>query len=192
MRRVFALLVSLALVGGLWLAIDAPAVAGMLVGLSPGAMVIALLALVPPLALSAWRFGWIARIGWPEAARLTMAAQTLNLMLPAKAGDMAKAAFMARMGGGGLRLSGAFGVVAYEKLSDLAALLALGAAAGLAMAMAGDWVFLVIALLLTPLAGVLSAALASDRAARAILLIIPPRFASLALRVFAGWRRARR
>ncbi len=62
----------------------------------------------------------VARVPWREAGRQVLAAGCLNLVLPAKMGDLAKGVFLHREGrcslGEGLQ------VVVFEKLLDLAAL----------------------------------------------------------------------
>lgn len=86
----------------------------------------ALLLVVPTTLATAWRFTLLVPVGavrLTESLKLTLAASVLNLALPSKMGDLAKAWFVARRGhmAGGAAL----GVVLFEKAADLLALVAL-------------------------------------------------------------------
>lgn len=133
----------------------------------------ALLLVVPTTLASACRFTLLVPAGaitLTESLKLTLAASVLNLALPSKMGDLAKAWFVARRGhmAGGAAL----GVVLFEKAADLLALLAL-CLVGLAAAgrPAPLW-------LIAPVAGLLAAGVAmliSSRLARAALRLAPGR-----------------
>lgn len=85
------------------------------------------LALVVPLTLvTAWRLQLLMpagrRLSFGEATRLILAASSLNLILPSKLGDIAKAYFMAR--DHHLGRSYSLSLVLFEKASDMLSLLA--------------------------------------------------------------------
>jgi glycosyltransferase 2 family protein len=81
---------------------------------------------IPITAMTAWRLKWLvpneAALTFGHAVRLILGASVLNMVLPAKMGDLAKFAFMRRQG----VLSGslAFSIVIFEKATDMLALLA--------------------------------------------------------------------
>ena len=92
-----------------------------------GWWLIASLVLVVPLTLvTAWRLQLLMpagrRLSCGEANRLILAASSLNLVLPSKLGDIAKAFFMAR--DHGLGQSYSLSLVLFEKASDMLSLLA--------------------------------------------------------------------
>lgn len=85
------------------------------------------LAMVVPLTLvTAWRLQLLMpadrRLSFGESNRLILAASSLNLILPSKLGDIAKAFFMAR--DHGLSQSYSLSLVLFEKASDMLSLLA--------------------------------------------------------------------
>jgi glycosyltransferase 2 family protein len=88
-------------------------------------MVISLGMVVPLTVATAWRLQQMmppgSRLGTGEANRLILAASTLNMVLPSKMGDIAKAYFMRDRGylSGSLSLS----VVVFEKTCDMLSLL---------------------------------------------------------------------
>jgi uncharacterized protein (TIRG00374 family) len=126
MRRLISLGVSFLIVAVLWYSLDAHAI---LVAMRHARIpwVLAGLAMVIPLtAVTAWRFSLLSRSGLQmrTSVRLSLAASTLNLVLPSKMGDLAKAWVLHRRHGWeGER---ATVLVVFEKLADMASLLALG------------------------------------------------------------------
>ncbi|MDJ0675455.1 MAG: lysylphosphatidylglycerol synthase transmembrane domain-containing protein [Calothrix sp. MO_167.B42] len=100
------------------------------------------LAMVIPLAmLTAWRLQQLmprASLGFGEANRLVLSASVLNLVLPAKMGDIAKAYFMQEKQylNGSLSLS----LVIFEKICDLLGIL-LWCAWGLILYPHKGWIF---------------------------------------------------
>jgi uncharacterized protein (TIRG00374 family) len=88
-------------------------------------MAISLGMVVPLTVATAWRLQQMmppgSRLGTGEANRLILAASTLNMVLPSKMGDIAKAYFMRDRGylSGSLSLS----VVVFEKTCDMLSLL---------------------------------------------------------------------
>jgi uncharacterized protein (TIRG00374 family) len=128
MKKLAALAVSLAIIAVLWWRIDLRAILAAARGCDPAWLALGLAAVVPLTLATAWRFALLVRpaIGLAAAARLILSAATLNLVLPSKMGDVAKAWVLARRYGfdGGFALA----VVIIEKLLDLASLLVWGVA----------------------------------------------------------------
>ena len=128
MKKLAALAVSLAIIAVLWWRIDLHAILAAARGCDPAWLALGLAAVVPLTLATAWRFALLVRpaIGLAAAARLILSAATLNLVLPSKMGDVAKAWVLARRYGfdGGFALA----VVIIEKLLDLASLLVWGVA----------------------------------------------------------------
>jgi uncharacterized membrane protein YbhN (UPF0104 family) len=89
-------------------------------------MAVSLLLVVPLTLFTAWRLQQLmpsrGQLGFGEANRLILAASVLNLVLPSKMGDIAKAWFMKDRSGlsGSLTLS----LVVFEKSCDMLSLLA--------------------------------------------------------------------
>lgn len=84
--------------------------------------------ILPITVLRAIRFYWVAPAdalpGVPEALRLTLAASALNLLFPAKAGDLVKSYFVARRSETSTGV--AIAIIVYERLCDLCGLLTWG------------------------------------------------------------------
>ncbi|WP_420605555.1 lysylphosphatidylglycerol synthase transmembrane domain-containing protein [Novosphingopyxis sp.] len=123
MKRLAALAVSLAVLAFIWWRVDLAAIAAAARAADPGWLIAGLALVVPLTLITAWRFRLLARgaIGGGEAVRLILSASTLNLVLPSKLGDIAKAwALGRRHDVGGER---ALSIVVFEKLLDLASLL---------------------------------------------------------------------
>jgi uncharacterized membrane protein YbhN (UPF0104 family) len=160
-RRLLPIAVSLALVAALWWQVDARAIVAAARQARPGWLLAGVLAVAPLTWATAVRFQWLSRtaIGTALAGRLILAACTLNLFLPSKMGDLAKAWVLDRRHGFDGRF--ALALVIFEKLLDLASLLVWGVLA-LAWMQRGDPVFAagavvlvgalaVLAFLMTPL-----------------------------------------
>jgi glycosyltransferase 2 family protein len=105
-------------------------------------MVISLGMVVPITLITAWRLQQLmpagGRLGLGEANRLILAASVLNMVLPSKMGDIAKAYFMRDRG----HLSGslALSMVVFEKACDMLSLL-LWCVFGLLLYPRKDWLF---------------------------------------------------
>jgi uncharacterized protein (TIRG00374 family) len=88
-------------------------------------MTLSLAMVVPLTLLTSWRLQRLApqraQLSFAEANRLTLAASTLNLILPSKMGDMVKAWFMKQRGH--LQGSLALSLVIFEKACDMLSLL---------------------------------------------------------------------
>jgi uncharacterized protein (TIRG00374 family) len=125
-KRLLYALVSAAIIALLWWRIDVDAILAAM-RRADAAWLAAGLGMVVPLTLAtAWRFGLIARepLGLGTTTRLILSASTLNLFLPSKMGDIAKAwVLTGRYGMDGRQ---ALAVVVLEKALDMAALLAWG------------------------------------------------------------------
>jgi uncharacterized protein (TIRG00374 family) len=99
--------------------------------------------MVVPLTLfSAWRLQQLSppgrRLGFKHAVQLILAASGLNMILPSKLGDIAKAYFMER--DGALEGSAALSLVVFEKTTDMLALL-IWCLFGLTLYPDKDWIF---------------------------------------------------
>ncbi len=132
-KRALPIAISLALVTALWWRVDVGAILAAAADARPEWLLGGLLAVLPLTLGIALRFKWLtgAAIGLPITARLILAASTLNLFLPSKMGDLAKAWVLERHHG--FERKFAISLVVFEKLLDLLALLAVGAVTLLAM-----------------------------------------------------------
>lgn len=172
MKRLLYALVSAAIIALLWWRIDVDAIAAAMRRADAGWLAAGLGMVVPLTLATAWRFGLIAQapLGIGTTTRLILSASTLNLFLPSKMGDIAKAwVLTGRYGMDGRQ---ALAVVVLEKALDMAALLAWGVLALLwiadgralllfaALAVGGGLALLLVLLSPLPLAGALFAALA--------------------------------
>jgi uncharacterized protein (TIRG00374 family) len=150
MRKAIALAVSLALLALIYWQVDAGAVLAAAAASDPLWLAISLAVVVPLLVMTAWRFQILmpraGRLGLWECVRLTLMASTLNLVLPSKMGDIAKAYALRERSeiGGSLAVS----LVVLEKALDMGGLLACGAVALLLLPQAPLWA--------TPMAGLLA------------------------------------
>ncbi len=167
-KRIVSIVVSLVVLGAIYWQIDAAELVRTFQHVQAGWMAVSLGMVAPLAMLTAWRLRMLMPEGsalrFGEATRLILAASTLNMVLPSKMGDVAKAYFMKERG----HLSGslALSLVVFEKASDLLALL-LWCLFGLVLVAGEAWAFGVAAL--------------SVAAAFAFL------FTLLASRAFARW-----
>jgi uncharacterized protein (TIRG00374 family) len=126
MNRVISIAVSLAIVGLIYWRIDVGELLSVIAGARLGWLVGGLAMVVPTTVGAARRFQRMAPeeagIGLGEATRLNLAASVLNMALPSKMGDLAKAWFLIQRG----RLPGplALSLVVFDKACDMLALLA--------------------------------------------------------------------
>jgi glycosyltransferase 2 family protein len=146
MKRLLSLAVSLLILAIIYWRIDVGRLLGVFQRSHLGWMAFSLGMVVPITGMTAWRLQQLmpdggkkkeergkrkerniagvempGRLGWGEATRLILAASTLNMVLPSKMGDIAKAYFMQQKG----HLSGslALALVIFEKACDMLALL---------------------------------------------------------------------
>jgi glycosyltransferase 2 family protein len=128
-KRLISLVVSAAILALLWRSVDPAAILAAAQQTAPGWFWGAVALTLPLTLATAWRFAALSSgsVGAGEALRLILAASTLNMVLPSKMGDLAKAWILRRDGTmmGGRALS----LVVLEKLLDLWALVAVGAVA---------------------------------------------------------------
>lgn len=152
-KRLISVAVSVAILAMIYLKIDVGRMIEVFGESRPGVMTLALSLVVVTVTMTAWRLVRLApkeaRIELPEAVRLTLVASVLNLVLPSKMGDVAKAYFIQKRGHVDTSLS--LSLVVYEKACDLLALL-VWCVLGLVMLPHRDALF-------WPLTGVISAGL---------------------------------
>lgn len=126
MKRAVPAAVSAAVLTALYWHLDWREFAGAVAALQWGWLTAAVLLAVPATLLTAWRFTLLVpegAVSLGESLKLTLAASVLNLALPSKIGDLTKAWFASRRGY--MTAGGALGIVLFEKVADLMALLAL-------------------------------------------------------------------
>lgn len=128
-KRLISLAVSAVILALLWRSVDPAAIWAAAQQTAPGWFWGAVAFTIPLTLATAWRFAALSsgRVGAGEALRLILAASTLNMVLPSKMGDLAKAWILRRDGmmNGGRALA----LVVLEKLLDLWSLVAVGALA---------------------------------------------------------------
>lgn len=134
MKRAISILVSLAILGLIYWRIDISSLWGVFRGCDVWWLTIGLGMFVPITLATAYRLKLIMPrsviCGLWESTKLILAASVLNLVLPSKMGDIAKAWFM--RDSLGMPGSSAFAVVVFEKSCDMLSLL-LWCAFGLAV-----------------------------------------------------------
>ncbi len=117
--------VSLAILAIVWSLVDTQALWSVLAQTSTGRLALALILLSALVFLSGIRLILLARVGGyglsvGQGLRATFVANTLNMVLPSKLGDVLKATVIAQSGTGQLRH--AFALAVWEKLADLTTL----------------------------------------------------------------------
>ena len=128
-KRLVSLAVSAVILALLWRSVDPAAIWAAAEQTAPAWFWAAVAFTIPLTLATAWRFAALSSgsVGAGESLRLILAASTLNMVLPSKMGDLAKAWILRRDGtmSGGRSLS----LVVLEKLLDLWSLVAVGAIA---------------------------------------------------------------
>ena len=128
MKKLISIIVSLIILAVIYAKIDLRELIGVFQNCDFTWMAIALGMLAPLVMITAWRLQQLVPVsegseplGFGEANRLILAASVLNMILPSKMGDIAKAYFMRDKG----HLSGslALSLVVFEKACDLLSLL---------------------------------------------------------------------
>jgi uncharacterized protein (TIRG00374 family) len=125
MKRLISLAVSLVILAVIYTKIDGVGLLAVFQNCHRLWMAIALGMVVPLTMLTSWRLQQLtptsAGLGFGQANRLILAASVLNMVLPSKMGDLAKAYFMRDRGHltGSLALS----LVVFEKACDMLSLL---------------------------------------------------------------------
>jgi len=142
MKRLISIAVSLTILAVIYWKIDFPRLVEVFQNCDRWWMAISLSMVVPLTMLTAWRLQQLmptkTQLRFGEANRLILAASVLNMVLPSKMGDIAKAYFMKERGhlSGSLSLS----LVVFEKACDLLSLL-LWCVFGLMLYPQKDWLF---------------------------------------------------
>lgn len=142
MKRLISVAVSLTILAAIYSKVDFSRLVQVFQNCHGWWMAISLGMVVPLTMLTAWRLQQLmptgTRLGFGEANRLILAASVLNMVLPSKMGDIAKAYFMKERGhlNGTLSLS----LVVFEKACDLLSLL-LWCTFGLMLYPQKDWLF---------------------------------------------------
>ena len=126
MKKAAGLIVSLAVLYLLWRAVDPAAIRAAARQADPLWLGVGLAMVVPLTWVTAWRFQLLTRsdVGLAESTRLILAASTLNLALPSKMGDVAKAWVLVYRHR--FAAERALSLVVFEKMLDMASLLAWG------------------------------------------------------------------
>lgn len=125
MKKLISIAVSLIILVVLYLKIDLTALLAVFEKSHRGWMIVGLGMVIPITMLTAWRLQQLtpekAKLTFAEGNRLILAASVLNMVLPSKMGDIAKAYFIQKRGAlsGSLALS----LVVFEKTCDLLSLL---------------------------------------------------------------------
>ena len=160
MRRLVSIGISVALLALLYAHVDVGTLVQAARSADPRWLSLGLSLVIPLTIATAYRFKLLttsASLSGGEALRLILAASTLNLFLPSKLGDLAKAYVLSAKHGLNAGLS--FSIVVLEKALDMMSLILLGTIAtfylgwsqplmaGLAVALAGFLVILLVILL---------------------------------------------
>ncbi|MDC0834396.1 lysylphosphatidylglycerol synthase transmembrane domain-containing protein [Geitlerinema sp. CS-897] len=146
MKRLISIIVSLGILAIIYSKIDFQGLIGVFKNCDRVWMVISLGMVVPLTAITSWRLQQLmprsGLLSFWEANKLTLAASVLNMVLPSKMGDIAKAYFIRDRGylSGSLSLS----LVVFEKSCDMLSLL-LWCVFGLAIYSKQDILFWVMA-----------------------------------------------
>ncbi|MEO1519810.1 MAG: lysylphosphatidylglycerol synthase transmembrane domain-containing protein [Cyanobacteria bacterium J06633_2] len=125
MKRLLSIAISLVILALIYWKIDLNGLAEVFRDCDRRWMAISLSMVIPITAITSWRLQQLAppqaKLGFGEANRLILAASSLNMVLPSKMGDIAKAYFMRDRG----HLSGtlALSLVVFEKTCDMLSLL---------------------------------------------------------------------
>lgn len=124
MKKLVCAGISAAILAVVLLSIDRQELIRTFAGIHLGWFGVAMLLFVPQKAVQAVRWRWMARsfcpVGLVESARLILAGDALNLVLPSKMGDLSKALFLRSEGR--LPLAHGLNLVAFEKMFDVASL----------------------------------------------------------------------
>jgi uncharacterized protein (TIRG00374 family) len=142
MKRFISIAISLTILVLIYWRIDLSKLVQVLKNSDMGWTIIAISILIPLTMLTSWRLQQLVpakkKLSFGEANRLVLAASGLNMVLPSKMGDIAKAYFMQKQGymKGSLALS----MVIFEKTCDMLSLL-VWCVFGLVLYSQKDWLF---------------------------------------------------
>ena len=147
MKKITSLLISSVILGIVFYKIDIPEFLRHMRQMHIVWFALSLIMFVPQTLVSAMRWRVISsrlcHISLGESVKLILAGNTLNLILPSKMGDIAKAYFLNKEGK--LELSGGLHIVVFEKVMDVVSL-SLVMLMGILAARLTDYMGLVIAL----------------------------------------------
>lgn len=127
MRRLAAFIVSVVLLALIYWRINISNLFNAMGSAHWGLLTIAILCIVPLTLATAWRFSMLTReagVRFAEALRMVLGASSLNLFLPSKMGDIAKAAVLVDRHGMDVKL--ALSISIFDKLLDIGSLLFFG------------------------------------------------------------------
>ena len=123
-RKLITLAISLLILAAIYYKIDIVRLGAVLAHADPLFLFLSLGMVVPLTVFTAWRLQILAparaQLGLAEATRLILVASVLNMVLPSKMGDLAKAWFMKS---DDMRGGVAFSLVIFEKAADMLSLL---------------------------------------------------------------------
>ncbi|HEY6110969.1 MAG TPA: lysylphosphatidylglycerol synthase transmembrane domain-containing protein [Chthoniobacterales bacterium] len=123
-RKLVTLTISLVILGAIYYKIDIVRLGAALAHADPLWLFLSLAMVVPLTVFTAWRLQMLAparaHLDLGEATRLILVASVLNMVLPSKMGDIAKAWFMKS---DNVRGGVAFSLVIFEKTADMLSLL---------------------------------------------------------------------
>ncbi|MDJ0893973.1 MAG: lysylphosphatidylglycerol synthase transmembrane domain-containing protein [Alphaproteobacteria bacterium] len=193
MPRIVALIITIAIVAAVYAQVDVAQFGAAFARVDPLWMTAGFVMFVPLIAALSWRLCILAaaegRLGLGQASKLILMSSTLNLVLPSKLGDLAKAYAIADMGL--MRGAPAFSLAVFEKSLDLAALL-LVCAVALLSANIGTDLHLPLSIAVAGATVVCAIMLSSRRIAdhlfAVLVRIAPARFAGKLERLRTAWR----
>ena len=149
MKKIISLIVSFSLLAFIYWKIDFRGLLPLFQNCNFFWMVTSLSLVIPLTLFTAWRFKIMtpvtAALTLKDATQLTLAASVLNLVLPSKMGDLAKAYFLKDRGH--LKGSLAFCLVVFEKACDMLSLL-IWCILGLLLYPKKDFVFVIMLILI--------------------------------------------
>lgn len=126
MKRLLAIVISLLILAALYWKIGTSELLAVLTSTEPKWLAAGLGMVLPLTLITAWRLRLLMpendRVSGWESTQLILVASSLNMILPSKMGDIAKAYFMAR--NHGLTQGHCLSLVLYEKTTDMLSLLA--------------------------------------------------------------------
>ncbi len=148
MKKLVSLAVSATILYFIYTRLDISGLWTLYKSSAPEWLTVGLILFIPTTALTALRLKWLspdtAKISAAEAAKLILAASSLNMVLPSKMGDIAKGVFIADRGK--VPLPHALSLVVFEKTCDILSLLLL-CSFGLFFYNQKDAIFMVLTLL---------------------------------------------
>ena len=123
LKRFISLIISVAILFFIYAKVDLVNLIEVFKNCDAGMLAIAIGMVIPITSITAWRLQQLVpnSLGWLEANRLILGASVLNMVLPSKMGDIAKAYFMSERSN--LSFSLAIAISVFEKACDLLSLL---------------------------------------------------------------------